>query len=171
MTGSTYTLATIQRVVELVNLFTDNDAVTRAEVCEILVRYGIDESAVVVEDFAALAKRLRPVFNDQPRDQRALRLNELLEQFQPAPRIVEHDGEPLHFHYVPALGPPLEHVGASCAMALSIAFVDGHDDRLGVCAAPDCDRVFFDHSRNRNQRFCRKSCATRVHVAAHRARR
>lgn len=178
----TYTLATIQRIVELVNLFvsrtsdtdesaTPDTADTRDELCRVLTRYGVDESAVDVSDFAALAAALHPVFTAHDRDERAARLNELLEQFRPVPYLVTHDGEPLHFHYVPRYGPPTEHVGASSAMALANALVEEHDDRLGVCAAPGCQRVFFDRSRNRTQRYCRKSCATRVHVAAHRARR
>jgi predicted RNA-binding Zn ribbon-like protein len=43
-------------------------------------------------------------------------------------------------------------------------------DRLGVCAAPACDRVFVDVSRNGTKRFCTEACQSRVKAAAHRAR-
>lgn len=38
----------------------------------------------------------------------------------------------------------------------------------GVCAAPDCMRVFVDAGRRRPQRYCSARCATRVRVSAHR---
>ena len=44
-------------------------------------------------------------------------------------------------------------------------------DRLGVCSAPECDRVFVDVSRNGTRRFCSTACQNRVKAAAHRARR
>ena len=157
MSPDTCTLATIQRIGDLVKLFTDEHRV----VAEGATAQGATDQGATDQGVTAQATAMQEVTAQEV----------TREQFRPAPYLVTHDGEPLHFHYVPALGPPLEHVGASCAMALSIALVDGHDQRLGLCAAPDCARVFFDRSRNRNQRFCRKSCATRVHVAAHRARK
>ena len=44
--------------------------------------------------------------------------------------------------------------------------------RLKVCAAPDCDAVLFDVSRNRSKIFCDTgNCGNRQHVAAYRERR
>jgi len=43
-------------------------------------------------------------------------------------------------------------------------------DRLGVCTAPRCDRVFVDTSRNGTRRYCSTSCQNRVKTAAFRAR-
>ena len=44
--------------------------------------------------------------------------------------------------------------------------------RLKVCAAPDCDAVVMDLSRNRSRIFCDTgNCANRQHVAAYRERR
>ena len=43
--------------------------------------------------------------------------------------------------------------------------------RLRGCAAPGCDGVFVDLSRNRSRRYCDTgNCGNRVHVAAYRAR-
>ncbi|HWD80506.1 MAG TPA: CGNR zinc finger domain-containing protein [Kribbella sp.] len=42
--------------------------------------------------------------------------------------------------------------------------------RLGVCAAPHCDRVFVDTSKNGQRRFHSPQCQSRVKAAAHRAR-
>ena len=43
-------------------------------------------------------------------------------------------------------------------------------DRLGVCQAPVCDRVYVDASKNGTRRFCSTACQNRVKAAAHRAR-
>lgn len=42
--------------------------------------------------------------------------------------------------------------------------------RLRLCQAPPCEELFFDLSKRGAQHFCGKRCATRVHVARHRAR-
>jgi predicted RNA-binding Zn ribbon-like protein len=42
--------------------------------------------------------------------------------------------------------------------------------RLGICSAPSCDRVFVDTSRNGTKRFCTTACQNRVKAAAFRAR-
>ena len=48
----------------------------------------------------------------------------------------------------------------------------GEHDRLQTCAAPDCNRVLVDLSRNRSKRYCdSRTCGNRLHVAAYRARR
>jgi predicted RNA-binding Zn ribbon-like protein len=41
--------------------------------------------------------------------------------------------------------------------------------RLGTCAAPRCDRVYVDVSRNATRRFCSTACQNRVKAAAFRA--
>jgi predicted RNA-binding Zn ribbon-like protein len=43
--------------------------------------------------------------------------------------------------------------------------------RFGVCADERCRQVYLDTSSNRCRRFCSERCATRAHVAAHRARK
>ena len=43
-------------------------------------------------------------------------------------------------------------------------------ERLRVCGADPCADVFLDVSKRGEQRFCGPRCATRVRVAAHRAR-
>jgi predicted RNA-binding Zn ribbon-like protein len=56
-----------------------------------------------------------------------------------------------------------------------MAFADlirfGELARLRYCAAPDCDDVMIDLSKNRSRRFCSLTCANRVNVAAYRSRR
>ena len=44
-------------------------------------------------------------------------------------------------------------------------------DRLGICAASDCEAIVLDLSRNRSRRFCSTICSNRVAVAAYRSRK
>jgi predicted RNA-binding Zn ribbon-like protein len=59
---------------------------------------------------------------------------------------------------------------AGCASGLALALGSDLAGRLGVCAAPACDGVYVDASRNAQRRFCSPRCQSRV-KAAHRARR
>jgi predicted RNA-binding Zn ribbon-like protein len=43
-------------------------------------------------------------------------------------------------------------------------------DRVGTCASDDCERAFFDSSRNGSRRFCSTTCQNRVKAAAFRRR-
>jgi predicted RNA-binding Zn ribbon-like protein len=165
-----FTRWAVERAVDLVNLFGTEERVTRRQLQELLANYGYRERDFRVDDFAQLARRLRHVFEAENPTVVIGRLNELLERFQPSPRIVDHDELGPHLHYVTGDLPPVDHIGASFVMAIANAVVDQGADRFGCCAAPTCERLFFDKSRNRSQRFCSRSCATRVHVAAHRAR-
>ena len=74
----------------------------------------------------------------------------------------------LHFHgpdeHSPTAGPPDVPPVSPLALGSDLA------GRLGVCAAPQCDRVFVDVSRNAQRRFCSPQCQSRVKAAAHRAR-
>jgi predicted RNA-binding Zn ribbon-like protein len=47
----------------------------------------------------------------------------------------------------------------------------GEHERLGICTAGACDRVFVDASRNASRRFCSTACQNRVKTAAFRRRR
>jgi predicted RNA-binding Zn ribbon-like protein len=62
--------------------------------------------------------------------------------------------------------------GWAAGCAIGLAFVIGGElyDRLGVCTAPHCDRVYVDTSRNGSKRFCSTACQNRVKAAAFRER-
>lgn len=129
------------------------------------------------QDIAQLqeyAPRLRAVFAavDAGRIDDACDLvNALLKDTAAVPVLARHDGEPwhLHFHTTDAGWAR----GWAAAMATGLAVVLGNPvyDRLGVCTAPVCDRVFVDTSRNGTRRFCSTACQNRVKAAAFRARR
>lgn len=104
-------------------------------------------------------------------DRAARAVNALLDRTHPTPHLDRHDGEPWHLHFHSRTDdPPISWAG-SCAVALATVVGSEHADRLGVCAAPPCDRVYVDVSRNGTRRFCSTACQNRVKAATHRARR
>jgi predicted RNA-binding Zn ribbon-like protein len=123
--------------------------------------------------YVELAEGLRPLFEAADRadwDTAAAHANRLLARYRPTPHLEKHGDRPWHLHFHgPADADPIEWAGA---FATALAAVVGSDyaSRLGVCAAPACDRVFVDVSRNGNRRFCSEACQNRVKAAAHRAR-
>lgn len=87
-----------------------------------------------------------------------------------SPELDRHDGEPWHLHYTAADGTLVNGWAAGCATGLAVVLGSSLCDRLGVCTAPACDRVFVDTSRNGTRRFCSTSCQNRVKAAAFRHR-
>jgi len=85
------------------------------------------------------------------------------------PRLDRHDGEPWHLHFHGAEDTPATGWAAGCATGLAVVLGRDQQDRLGVCAAPRCDRVYVDTSRNATRRFCSTACQNRVKAAAFRA--
>jgi len=97
-------------------------------------------------------------------------VNALIADSGAVPRLVEHDGIPLHLHYTPSEAPLDQRLGAEIAVALAIVLRDSGLDRLRICASPDCSHVLVDLSKNRSRRYCSTQCANRRHVAAYRRR-
>ncbi|GAB3572253.1 CGNR zinc finger domain-containing protein [Amycolatopsis endophytica] len=113
--------------------------------------------------------RLREVFAEPDPDRRIDLVNALLAESACRPFISRHDGLPAHLHYAYEEDDRGRRVRAYTAGGLAhLLCEDG--GRMGVCASADCDTVFVDTSRNGRRRFCSTRCATRVHVARHRAR-
>ena len=123
--------------------------------------------------FVELGKRLRPIFEQVDAgesDGAAATANALLERYRPTPYLDRHDGEPWHLHYHGASRHDRSGWGGGCSVAVATVLGGEYADRLGVCGAPRCDRVFVDVSRNGTRRFCSSACQNRVKAAAHRAR-
>ena len=102
-------------------------------------------SCADAEGLFALAEQLMLVFAAAARgeeDAAAPMINSLLEDYNAAPQLAKHDGEPWHLHF---------HSQAQ--------------------EAGRCDRVYIDTSRNGSRRFCSPSCLSRQKVAAFRARK
>lgn len=98
------------------------------------------------------------------------RLNVLLAEHPIAPVISGHDHSDWHLHVAGPGATMAAVLAAEALMGLAMTVIDLGVDRLGICAAPACERVYLDTSRNRSRRYCSDRCSTRVAVAAHRAR-
>jgi predicted RNA-binding Zn ribbon-like protein len=122
---------------------------------------------------ADMAAELRAVFAAVAAgdiDAAARQVNRLLEVTHARPHLDRHDGEPWHLHFHGAGGEVSADWVAGCATGLAVVLGGEFHDRLGVCTAPHCDRVYVDTSRNGTRRFCSTACQNRVKTAAFRAR-
>jgi predicted RNA-binding Zn ribbon-like protein len=132
---------------------------------------------VTERDVAVLrkgAKRLREIFEhgSAGRDVEAVTaLNSLLEAHPVQPRISTHGSNEWHMH-VTSRGASVsaEHM-AGAVWGLAVWLCQSGSERFGVCADERCGNVYLDTSSNCCRRFCSERCATRSHVAAHRARK
>jgi predicted RNA-binding Zn ribbon-like protein len=103
-------------------------------------------------------------------DDAARQVNALLARTGARPELERHDGEPWHLHFHAAGNSLPDGWAAGCATGLAVVLGGDLYDRLGVCTAPRCDRVYVDTSRNGTRRYCSTSCQNRVKTAAFRAR-
>jgi predicted RNA-binding Zn ribbon-like protein len=103
-------------------------------------------------------------------DDAAGQVNALLIRTGARPELERHDGEPWHLHFHAADGSLPNGWAAGCGTGLAVVLGGELSDRLGVCTAPRCDRVYVDTSRNGTRRYCSTSCQNRVKTAAFRAR-
>lgn len=125
------------------------------------------------QDLAARAERLRGVFEamaDGDPDRAASDLNDLMATVGVEPSLERHDGEPWHLHFHARRDAPVDNWLASFAFGLAVVVGSEHAERLGVCRAQACDRVYVDVSRNGRRRFCSTACQSRAKAAAYRAR-
>ncbi|MFI6521723.1 CGNR zinc finger domain-containing protein [Spirillospora sp. NPDC050679] len=93
------------------------------------------------------------------------RLNTLLIQHPVHPQLSGHDDLGWHLHLNEGGSIP-DRYAARAAMGLAVQISDHGLERLGVCRAEGCDRVFFDTTANRSRRYCSDRCAGRTGVAA-----
>lgn len=127
------------------------------------------------DTLVAFAARLREVFDRVDADDHrgaARRLNDLMREAGARPQLDRRAGDEgwqVHFHgHDDSLATGW---AAGCSTGLALALGSDLAGRLGVCAAPRCDRVYVDTSRNASRRFCSTTCQSRVKAAAFRARR
>lgn len=124
-----------------------------------------------LEAIRDIRAQLREVFLTADAEQAAKLLNAMLGEFTVRPRLTNHDGYDWHVHYFAPHASLAEHLAVDGSMALASVVTAGEHERLQTCAAPDCDRVLVDLSRNRSKRYCdSRTCGNRLHVAAYRER-
>lgn len=154
----------------------DDTLTTTAELVEFLDTFeftGVREgSRAELASVRALRTVLRSVW-DAPDDVATVEIvNDLLRDAGATPRLTRHDNWDWHLHVTPGDAPLHHRLGAEAGMALVDLIRGGDIGRLKVCAAPDCDAVLIDLSRNRSRRFCDTgNCGNRLNVAAYRARK
>ena len=119
----------------------------------------------------ALRDLVAAVFDATDDRSAAAAVNTLVSQAAVTPRLTDHDGFDWHVHYFTPGASLAEHLTIDCGMALAHVVASGERERLRRCAAPDCDQVLVDLSRNRSKRYCdARTCGNRLHVAAYRER-
>lgn len=127
-----------------------------------------------IDQLRTYAARLREIFEavDGGRVDTACELtNALLADTQAAPLLIKHGDQPWHLHFHTAAETWARASAAPMATAVATVLGSPMSDRLGVCTAAACDRVFVDVSRNGTKRFCSTACQNRVKAAAFRARK
>ncbi|HEY7143037.1 MAG TPA: CGNR zinc finger domain-containing protein [Streptosporangiaceae bacterium] len=123
--------------------------------------------------FGPFARALRGVFTAIAAGDTASaarQVNALLTETGARPMLDSHGGEPWHLHFHGADDSLVTGWSAGCTTGLAVLIGSTGHGQPGVCAAPRCDRVYVDVSRNGNRRFCSASCQSRVKAAAFRAR-
>jgi len=133
-----------------------------------------DRDAAELADVHRLRERLGVVWGAADDEERTVGLvNALLSDTRAAPWLTRHPEMPeWHLHLASVHDPLWQRMGAEMAMALADLIRGGELRRLKVCAAPDCEAVLVDLSRNRSRMFCDTgNCGNRQHVAAYRERR
>jgi len=169
-------LATIVELINSSPTVTGEESLPDLAALHALVeRRAVSEPGRLTADDLAQVHRLRNRLHDvflAPDQASAVTLvNALVADARTTPRLTDHDGWPLHIHYYAPGVRLAEHLAADCGMALAFVIAAGERSRLATCAAPDCDRVLVDLSRNRSKRYCdSRTCGNRLHVAAYRAR-
>jgi len=98
------------------------------------------------------------------------RLNALLARHAIRPRISGHDASTWHLHVNDDEASVAEILIAEALFGLALLVTQMGTDRLGRCAASDCQRAFVDATTNHSRRFCSTRCATRTNVALYRER-
>jgi predicted RNA-binding Zn ribbon-like protein len=125
-----------------------------------------------VPGFMSLAHRLRELFvslDDEDVDAAAKQLNSMLAAHPAHPYLAKEDGV-WRLHHHPADAPLVPMYTSICAEGMARMIGSGYADRFGICDASNCNRVFFDNSKNGTRRFCSVTCQNRVKTAAFRLR-
>lgn len=132
-----------------------------------------DRDAAELSAVQGLRVRLGEIWGAAEDEEVAVALvNGLLGDTKASPWLTRHPEMPdWHLHLASADDPLWQRMGAEMAMALADLIRGGELRRLKICAAPDCEAVLTDLSRNRSRMFCDTgNCGNRQHVAAYRQR-
>ncbi len=138
---------------------------------------GWEQAELTDRDLTGLRRaqrRLRTVFalGTAGRDAEVVaELNALLRAYPIEPRISGHDASDWHMHVTGRGSSVSAEYLAGAVWGLAVWVCEYGSARFGVCADERCGNVYLDTSSNNCRRYCCGRCATRSHVAAHRARK
>lgn len=174
-------LAYADRAVELVNTDDHGAGLDRLQSCDDVCRlmpdgWRVSRSAAEagLDELREARPRLRRVFElaASGRVERATdTLNKLLCDFPVSARISDHQNGDWHLHLTDEPKGPARSYVTGAAFGLAYTIVERGPERLGLCDALPCRKVFVDTTTNSSRRYCSDRCATRANVAAYRARR
>ena len=172
------TQAALTQTAALVNTLRDDDDFLTdvARLDEFLLQYPMSgtrlRTAAELADVKQMRGRLRGFWSLADRATAAERVNGLLADSATTPYLAKHDGLDWHLHVTQPEAPLAARIGAEAAMGILDLIRTDDLDRLRTCAAPDCDAVLVDLSRNSSRLYCSTgNCGNRANVAAYRARR
>lgn len=139
-----------------------DQAADRSDRTQLATDLGLDPPDET--ELAELADRLHTVFAQPSVARRLNRLNEVILDLRPIPRVS-------------TTGPrwQVEDPSRMLEAALLMALVEhGRDDprlqRLGTCKAHDCVDAYVDTSQARTRRYCSVTCQNRARAASYRRR-
>lgn len=97
-------------------------------------------------------------------------VNGMLRDASALPQLARHDEFDWHLHATEPGAPLAERMRVEAALALVDVLRTDEMGRLRECAAPDCDGVLVDLSRNSSKQYCSVRCGNRMNMVAFRAR-
>jgi predicted RNA-binding Zn ribbon-like protein len=121
-----------------------------------------------LEALRLLRDELRLIFTAAERCDGAVvaeKLNALLTRHPIHQQIVSHDGQHWHIHLVES-GSAADRHAAGAIAGLTGLITDSGTERLGVCAAADCERVFIAAASSADMRYCSEQCQPKADVRA-----
>jgi hypothetical protein len=92
-------------------------------------------------------------------------LNALLTRHPIHQQIVSHDGQHWHIHLVESGSAADRHAAGAIAGLTGLVTQSGAD-RLGICAAADCERAFIATGPSAEKRYCSEQCKPEASVRA-----
>jgi hypothetical protein len=104
------------------------------------------------------------------RDEAVVVVNGMLSEARALPYLTRHDGFDWHVHATAPDAPLDERARVEVALALVDVIRSAETWRMRACAAPDCDGLLLDLSRNGSKRFCSVRCGNRMNMIAFRER-
>jgi predicted RNA-binding Zn ribbon-like protein len=123
-----------------------------------------------LEAVRAVRAEVRELFDAGSVAAATRRLNELLQNSRVNMQVVRDKGEARIAFSLDSSIPLAQALQSAAAVNAAHLATELGFERLRVCGADPCADVFLDVSKRGEQRFCGPRCATRVRVAAHRAR-